>query len=133
MHHASVPATNKPSGQKSSGEPTSEPGQQEYLQAQEILKGKDREDGLSEAVRLLWIAVEKGNSAAEVSLAGLYRLGEGVTRNCDQTQNSIDCRCAQGQRRRTTASGRILTRGLRIEMDVGCPFDAGGEFRLRKQ
>lgn len=83
---ASVPATNKPSGQKATGEPNSEAGQPEYLQAQEILKGKDREGGLPEAVRLLWIAVEKGNSAAEVSLADLYRRGEGVTRNCDQTR-----------------------------------------------
>ena len=56
------------------------------MQAQEILKGKDREGRLAEVVRLLWTAVEKGNSSAEVSLADMYRRGQGVTKNCDQTR-----------------------------------------------
>jgi TPR repeat protein len=70
-------------------------GQQEYLQAREILKGRDRE-GLPEAVRLLWIAVEKGNSAAEVTLAEMYRLGEGVSKNCDQTRILLSAAARKG-------------------------------------
>ncbi len=61
-------------------------GQQEYLAAQELLKNKSTGAGLQEAVRLLWIAVEKGNSNAEVALAGLYRQGQGVAKSCDQTK-----------------------------------------------
>jgi hypothetical protein len=82
----SSPATNKAPVQKPPSELESEPAEQEYLQAQDLLKSGDREGGFQEAVRLLWIAVEKGNSKAEVSLAELYRRGEGVTRNCDQTR-----------------------------------------------
>ncbi len=58
----------------------------EFLAAQNILKSGARESELGEAVRLLWIAVEKGNSNAEIALAGLYSTGEGVTKNCDQTR-----------------------------------------------
>jgi len=92
----SGPATNKPSAQKPPTEPESEAGEQEYLQAQEILKSGDREGGSQEAVRLLWIAVEKGNSKAEVSLAELYRRGEGVARNCDQTRILLTAAARKG-------------------------------------
>jgi hypothetical protein len=90
-----TPTSNKPLGLRPLGEPNSEAGQQEYLQAQEILKSKDRR-GFSEAVRLLWIAVEKGNSNAEVSLAELYRYGEGVTKNCDQTKILLTAAARKG-------------------------------------
>ncbi|HEY1468480.1 MAG TPA: PilZ domain-containing protein [Candidatus Acidoferrum sp.] len=90
----SGPAANKP--QKPAGEPESEPGEQEYLQAQEMLKSGDRDGGFQEAVRLLWIAVEKGNSRAEVSLAELYRRGEGVARNCDQTRILLTAAARKG-------------------------------------
>jgi hypothetical protein len=92
----SAPATNKPAAQKPPSEPESEPGEQEYSQAQDILKSGDRERGFQEAVRLLWTAVEKGNSKAEVSLAELYRRGEGVTRNCDQTRILLTAAARKG-------------------------------------
>jgi len=92
----SAPATNKPAAQKPPTEPESEPGEQEYSQAQDILKSGDREGGFQEAVRLLWIAVEKGNSKAEVSLAELYRRGKGVTRNCDQTRILLTAAARKG-------------------------------------
>jgi TPR repeat protein len=38
------------------------------------------------ASQLLWSAVEKGNSTAEMDLADLYLHGDGVTRNCDQAR-----------------------------------------------
>jgi hypothetical protein len=91
-----APARNKPAAQRPPTEPESEPGEQEYAQAQDILKSGDREGGFQEAVRLLWIAVEKGNSKAEVSLAELYRRGEGVTRNCDQTRILLTAAARKG-------------------------------------
>jgi PilZ domain len=89
-------SASRPLGMRPLVESNSEAGQQEYTQAQDILKGKSREGGLSEAVRLLWIAVEKGNSAAEVSLAELYRVGEGVSKNCDQTKILLTAAARKG-------------------------------------
>jgi len=93
---ASVPATNKAPAQKPANEPESEAGEQEYSQAQEMLRNGDREGGFQEAVRLLWIAVEKGNAKAEVSLAELYRTGAGVTKNCDQTRILLTAAARKG-------------------------------------
>lgn len=71
-------------------------GQQEYLAAQEILKNRGNEAGLPEAVRLLWISVEKGNSNAEVALAELYRHGTGVAKSCDQTSILLTAAARKG-------------------------------------
>jgi len=107
----SAPATNKPAAQKPPTEPESEPGEQEYSQAQDILKSGDREGGFQEAVRLLWIAVEKGNSKAEVSLAGLYRRGEGVTRNCDQTRILLTAAARKGNSEAQRRLDKFLREG----------------------
>jgi hypothetical protein len=40
----------------------------------------------SERARLLWSAVEAGDSSAEVALAQLYLKGDGVPRNCEQAR-----------------------------------------------
>jgi len=61
-------------------------GQSEYLQALQLMRGKNSASDTPEALRLLWIAVEKGNPGAEVSLADLYWHGNGVARNCDQAR-----------------------------------------------
>jgi hypothetical protein len=71
-------------------------GQQEYLAAQDILRSKNGESVLQEAVRLLWVAVEKGNSSAEVALAELYRQGRGVAKNCDQTKILLTAAAKKG-------------------------------------
>jgi hypothetical protein len=68
----------------SSGDTGQEAGSVEYSQAVELLHDGRAAD-TSEAVRLLWIAVEKGNASAELTLAELYWRGQGVARNCDQT------------------------------------------------
>ena len=60
--------------------------QQEYEQAEEILRRKGDEVELPVAERLLWAALEKGNADAEVALAGLYRQGKGVAKNCEQAR-----------------------------------------------
>ena len=107
----SAPATNQPAAQKPPTEPESEPGEQEYSQAQNILKSGDREGGFQDAVRLLWIAVEKGNSKAEVSLAELYRRGEGVTRNCDQTRILLTAAARKGNAEAQRRLDKFLREG----------------------
>jgi PilZ domain len=70
----------------SSPEASPDAGQSEYLQAMQLLRGRNSGTDTPEAVRLLWIAIEKGNPSAEVTLADLYWHGQGVVRNCDQTR-----------------------------------------------
>jgi len=70
----------------SSPEASPDTGQSEYLQAMQLLRGRNSGTDTPEAVRLLWIAIEKGNPSAEVTLAELYWHGRGVVRNCDQTR-----------------------------------------------
>jgi PilZ domain len=62
-----------------------ESGQPEYMQAIAILRGKNADVDAPEALRLLWISVEKGNPNAEIELADMYWHGRGVIQNCDQT------------------------------------------------
>jgi hypothetical protein len=66
----------------------SEPGsgQDEFNAARELLRGDHRQRDLSKALDLLWAGVRKGYVPAEVTLADLYRRGDGVPKNCDQAQ-----------------------------------------------
>jgi hypothetical protein len=88
-------------------------GQTEFLQALQILRGKDRIGELPEAVRLLWVAVEKGNSGAEVALADLYRRGEGMPQNCDQTRILLNAAVKKG-------NNEARNRLAQLESE-GCP------------
>jgi hypothetical protein len=100
----SIPETSKSSlppapssGTASTAEPESgtESGSTEYAHALQLLHNKNHDD-LSEAVRLLWISVEKGNPSAELTLAELYWRGEGVARNCDQTRILLSAAARKG-------------------------------------
>ena len=71
-------------------------GQQEYLKALQILRSPSRAAEVHEAVRLLWIAVEKGNTGAEIDLAELFRKGRGVLKNCDQTRILLSAAARKG-------------------------------------
>jgi len=66
--------------------PESETGQNEFNAARDILRGKNRQQDLSRAVDLLWSGVRKGYVPAEVTLADLFRRGDGVEKNCDQAR-----------------------------------------------
>jgi cytoskeletal protein RodZ len=77
-------------------EPVPDAGQAEYMEAMRILAGNEANSRLPEAVRLLWIAVEKGNSNAEVTLAGLYSEGRGVKKNCEQTRVLLSAAARKG-------------------------------------
>ena len=71
-------------------------GDEEYLQAMQLLRGKNAAADTPEAVRLLWISVEKGHPSAEVALADLYWHGRGVVRNCDQTRILLSAAARKG-------------------------------------
>ena len=71
-------------------------GQTEYAEAQRLLYGTPGMTDPAEAVRLLWIAVEKGNSEAELTLAELYWHGKGVAHNCDQTRILLSAAARKG-------------------------------------
>jgi hypothetical protein len=75
---------------------SSETGQQEYLRALQILRTPNRVAELPEAIRLLWVAVEKGNTSAEIDLAELFRQGRGVAKNCDQTRILLSAAARKG-------------------------------------
>lgn len=61
-------------------------GQEEFAIARDILHGSSRQQDFSKAVALLWSSVRKGHVPAEVTLADLYRRGDGVEKNCDQAR-----------------------------------------------
>jgi hypothetical protein len=71
-------------------------GQAEYSEAMRILGGNEVGPKLPVAVRLLWASVKKGNSDAEVTLAGLYRDGRGVQKNCEQTRVLLSAAARKG-------------------------------------
>ncbi|MBZ5702337.1 MAG: PilZ domain-containing protein [Acidobacteriia bacterium] len=61
-------------------------GEAEVTAAQQILRRGKEMGNPAEAVGLLWAAVEKGNTHAELLLADLYLQGLGVAKNCDQAR-----------------------------------------------
>jgi hypothetical protein len=71
---------------KTGGTADSGIGQEEFAAAQDVLRGGNRQRDLSRAVELLWASVKKGYVPAEVTLADLYRRGDGVEKNCDQAR-----------------------------------------------
>ena len=73
-----------------------DPGQQEYLQALQILRAANRSAELPQAIQLLWVAVEKGNTGAEIDLAELFHQGRGVAKNCAQTRILLSAAARKG-------------------------------------
>jgi PilZ domain len=78
-----------------SGSPQ-EAGLTEYTKALQLLRSRNGGADVSEAIRLLWISVEKGNPNAELTLAELYWHGEGVAHNCDQTRILLSAAARKG-------------------------------------
>jgi hypothetical protein len=86
-------------------------GQAEYSEAMRILGGDDVRTRLPEAVRLLWVSVEKGNSNAEVTLADLYREGRGVKKNCEQTRVLLSAAARKGNALAQTSLKQFIRDG----------------------
>jgi hypothetical protein len=57
-----------------------------FLLAQKLLLEEPNPENQSKAAQLLWQAVEKGSVPAEVELAKLYLLGQGVAKSCGQAR-----------------------------------------------
>lgn len=71
-------------------------GESQLLLARQYLDGRGRPRNPAAASQLLWSAVEKGNSAAEMDLADLYLRGDGVTQNCDQARVLLSAASGKG-------------------------------------
>ena len=64
--------------------------------ARQYLNGHVQPRNPTVASQLLWSAVEKGSSAAEMDLADLYLHGDGVARNCDQARVLLSAASSKG-------------------------------------
>jgi TPR repeat protein len=62
------------------------PGDIQLTQAHTLLQNDPDSTDYPKAVQLLWQAVEKGNSTAEIELASLYLAGRGVSKSCSQAR-----------------------------------------------
>jgi TPR repeat protein len=72
--------------EKHSPPTTTGDGQAQLALALELLQKNADSENQAKAAQLLWQAVERGNVAAEVDLANLYLLGQGVARSCGQAR-----------------------------------------------
>jgi TPR repeat protein len=66
------------------------------LRALQILRSPARSSEVPAAIQLLWAAIEKGNTAAEIDLAELFRTGRGVVKNCDQARVLLSAAARKG-------------------------------------
>jgi hypothetical protein len=65
----------------------------------------------AEEVRALWTEVGKGNTSAEVTLAKLYLIGAGVTKNCDQARVLLRAAAKKGNSDAITQLSQITRQG----------------------
>jgi hypothetical protein len=107
-----LPVAPQTAGGQNSAESAAEAGQSEYQQGVNLLRTSKAHDDQAEAARLLWTSVEKGNSNAEVALAELYRLGQGVAQNCDQARVLLNAAARKGNPE--------ATRHLQLFEQSGC-------------
>jgi hypothetical protein len=79
-------------------------GQTALAQARELLHKDADPEQQAKAAQLLWQAVEKGNVPAEVELANLYLLGQGVAKSCGQARVLL----TSAQLRKSAAAAKKL-------------------------
>ena len=65
----------------------------------------------AEEVRALWSAVGQGNTSAEVTLAKLYLIGGGVTKNCDQARVLLRAAAKKGNSEAIAKLSQITRQG----------------------
>jgi hypothetical protein len=61
-------------------------GASELALARKYLRDAQGPEDSATAAQLLWVSIEKGNTNAEIELAGLYVRGEGVQKSCEQAR-----------------------------------------------
>ena len=76
--------------------PAADTGESQLMLARQYLDGHAHPRNPMVASQLLWSAVEKGNSTAEMDLADLYLRGDGVARNCDQARVLLSVASGKG-------------------------------------
>jgi hypothetical protein len=96
-----------------SGTALEEPGQAELAVAQRILGSKNGARDITRAMKLLWVAVQKGNSAAVLTLSDLYLRGRVVAKNCAQARVLLTAAARKG-----SVEAKARLEQLREE---GCP------------
>lgn len=87
-------------------------GEAEFNAAREMLHSPNRQFELRRSTDLLWSAVRKGYVPAEVTLADLYRRGDGVAKNCDQASVLLTAASKRG-----SADARRM---LELMAEQGC-------------
>jgi hypothetical protein len=114
---AEAPAIQKapstPAKVAASGTALEEPGQAELAVAQRILGSKNGTRDITRAMKLLWVAVQKGNSAAVLTLSDLYLRGRVVAKNCAQARVLLTAATRKG-----SVEAKARLEQLREE---GCP------------
>jgi len=84
--HSTQPAGPMTAGSRSEAPDLALDGTQELLQAQRYLDGRGVARDSGQAAALLWQAVSKQNTRADLMLADLYLRGDGVGKSCDQAR-----------------------------------------------
>jgi hypothetical protein len=92
---------------------SSDGGKSEYAAALADLNGDNGKRDTVSAIRLLQVAVKKGNTLAEVTLADLYIYGDGVAQDCEHGKSLLTEASKSGD-----AQARVKLDELNAE---GCP------------
>ena len=69
--------------------PSTDGGKSEYVAALSFLNGDNGKRDTVSAIRLLQVAVKKGNTLAEVTLADLYIYGDGIAQDCEHGRSLL--------------------------------------------
>ena len=95
------------------GAPPEEPGKAELAEAQRILGRKDGSRDVTGAMKLLWIAVQKGNTTAVLTLSDLYARGQVVAQNCAQARVLLTVAAKKGSEEAKTRLGQLSRQGCK--------------------
>jgi PilZ domain len=93
------------------GTPPEEPGKAELAEAQRILGRKDGSRDITGAMKLLWIAVQKGNTTAVLTLSDLYARGQVVAQNCVQARVLLTVAAKKGSVEAKARLGQLSQQG----------------------
>jgi hypothetical protein len=88
-------------------------GKAEFEAALAQLNGDNGKRDANAAVRLLWAAVAKGNSTAELTLADLYTYGDGFEKNCNQARALLNAASASGNAQAKVKLDELSANGCR--------------------
>jgi hypothetical protein len=111
-----VEATMPASVPNSIQHPSTDGGKSEYAAALSYLNGDNGKRDTVSAMRLLQVAIKKGNTLAEVTLADLYVYGDGIDQDCEHGRTLLIEASKSGD-----AQARVKLDDLNA---AGCPSTA---------